>query len=373
MGRIGSYRTHRVGGEVYRSYVPVNLPVPVAVDELLDSLGKATLALGHLDAVAHLVPSSALFLHMYVRREAVLSSQIEGTQSSLNDLLLFENNQRSAVTADDVAGVSNYVRALRHGLERMRGGFPLSLRLLREVHGILLEDTRGKHRLPGEFRRSQNWIGGSRPGNAFFVPPAPEDMEVALDNLERYLHGGAVPPLIRAGIAHVQFETIHPFLDGNGRLGRLLIALMLCNFGLLREPLLYLSLHFKEHRTDYYALLQLVRERGEWEAWLRFFLDGVASVAGNATATIHAINGLFSECEEKIAAMGRGRFSARAALNHLKMLPQTTTACLARELAMSQPTARAALRALESAGIVEECGRRRDRIYIFRRYLDLLI
>jgi Fic family protein len=255
----------------------------------------------------------------------------------------------------------------------MRGGFPLSLRLLGEIHAILLENTRGEYQLPGEFRRSQNWIGGSRPGNALFVPPTPEDMEAALANLEHYLHNDSVPPLIRAAVAHVQFETIHPFLDGNGRLGRLLIALILCNSGLLREPILYLSLHFKQPRTDYYGLLQRVRERGEWEAWLQFFLQGVISVADGAVDTIRAVSRLLSACEERISSLGRGRFTAKAVFDRLKMLPQATAAALARELAMTPPTARAALRALESIGIVEESGNRlRNRTYIFRDYLDLL-
>jgi Fic family protein len=373
MGRVGSYRIHRMGGEVYRSCVPVHLPVPVAMDGIREQMEAAILALGRLDAVTYLLPNPTLFLHLYVCREAVLSSQIEGTQSSLNDLLLFENDRRSTVALDDVAEVSNYVRALRHGLDRMRDGFPLSLRLLREIHAILLEGTRGKHQLPGEFRRSQNWIGGSRPGNAIFVPPTTEDMGPALDNLERYLHGDSIPPLIRVGIAHVQFETIHPFLDGNGRLGRLLITLMLCHFGLLREPILYLSLHFKKHRTDYYGLLQTVREEGNWEAWLKFFLEGISSVAGDAMATIQAIDNLFAECERGISSLGRARFTAKAAFDHLKMIPQTTAAVLSQALTISQPTARAALRALESAGIVEVCdNRNRDRSYIFRRYLALL-
>jgi Fic family protein len=224
---------------------------------------------------------------MYVRKEALLSSQIEGTQSSLSDLLLFENEEIPYVPLDDVAEVSNYVAAMEHGLKRLREGFPLSLRLIREMHAILLHSGRGASKQPGEFRRSQNWIGGTRPGNALFVPPPPDQLNECLDAFEKFLHmdDPQLPPLIKAGLAHVQFETIHPFLDGNGRLGRLLITLMLCEASALREPILYLSLYFKARRSDYYRLLQEVRENGAWEAWMEYFLTGVRETASQAVDT----------------------------------------------------------------------------------------
>jgi Fic family protein len=353
--------------------VPVTLPIPLDLETIYPALERATLAIAKLNELTHLVPNLSLFLYMYVRKEAVLSSQIEGTQSSLNDLVLFENDQKFAVSEEDVTTVSNHVKALTHGIDRLRNGFALSLRLLREIHRILLEGTRGEFCLPGEFRRSQNWIGGSRPGNAFFVPPAPDDMLDALDNFEKYLHDETAPVLIRAGVAHLQFETIHPFLDGNGRMGRLLISLMLCNFGLLDEPVLYLSLYFKENRKEYYALLNQVREHGNWEDWLKFFLNGVASVADDAVDVIRAINALFAECKTKINALGRSRFSCLQVLEYAKKIPQVSADVIAKELKLSAPTIRVALKTLESIGIFKEIsGKKRDKIYVFRCYLDLL-
>ena len=233
----------------------------------------------------------SLFLYSYVRKEAVLSSQIEGTQSSLSDLLLFELEEAPGVPLDDVVEVSNCVAALEHGLARLRGGFPLSNRLIREIHGVLLARGRGSTKDPGEFRRSQNWIGGSRPGNAVFVPPPHTTVSECMGALERFLHteNDGLPVLVRAGLAHVQFETIHPFLDGNGRVGRLLITFLLCHAAMLREPLLYLSLHLKQHRADYYNLLDEVRRTGDWEAWLAFFLDGIRQTSEGAVQTAHRL------------------------------------------------------------------------------------
>ncbi|MDR2628657.1 MAG: Fic family protein [Puniceicoccales bacterium] len=373
MARIGHYRMHRVGNETYGAYVPVPLPISLDLEAIYPALEGAMLAIAKLNEVTHLVPNLSLFLYMYVRKEAVLSSQIEGTQSSLNDLVLFENDQNFEVSEEDVATVSKYVKALTHGVDRLRSGFALSLRLLREIHRILLEGTRGEFCLPGEFRRSQNWIGGSRPGNAFFVPPAMDDMLEALDNFEKYLHNETIPVLIRTGVAHLQFETIHPFLDGNGRMGRLLISLMLCNFGLLDEPILYLSSYFKENRKEYYALLNQVRKHGNWEDWLKFFLNGVAYVADDAVDVIRAINALFAECETKINALGRSRFSCSQVLEYAKKVPQVSSNAIAKELKLSAPTIRMALKTLESIGVFEEIsGKKRDKIYVFRHYLDLL-
>lgn len=372
MSRAGTYRIHKTGEETYRSHVPTKLPMRLDLDAIYPLMEQAAFALGQLNGATNLIPNISLFLYMCVRQEAVLSSQIEGTQSSLNDLLLFENSQKPSVSLDDVEEASNYVRALHYGLERIRGKLPLSLRLLREIHGILLQGTRGKNQLPGEFRRSQNWIGGSRPGNAFFVPPAPEEMLPALNNLEQYWYDESVPLLVRTGVAHAQFETIHPFLDGNGRVGRLLITLMLCNFGMLTEPVLYPSLHFKQNRTVYYDLLNRVREKGDWEAWLKFFLEGVAAAARKALETINAIGFLFDECVSKIAALGPSRFSALAAFECLKKIPQISVRTFAREAKLTPPTARAALKRLQSMGILNEISTQRNgKAYVFQKYFDL--
>jgi len=249
---------------------------------------------------------------MYVRKEALLSSQIEGTQSTLSDLLLYENEQTPGAPVDDVEEVSTYVSALNHGLKRMEDGFPLSMRLMREMHGILLSTGRGSTKLPGEFRQSQNWIGGTRPGNALFVPPPPGSVLDLMTNLESFLHAeDELPIIVKAGIAHLQFETIHPFLDGNGRLGRLLITLYLCSEGILEEPLLYLSLYLKTHRKTYYQLLNEVRDHGRWEVWLEFFLIGVREVAEQAKAAAKRISSIFEADAQKISNLKRAAMMAR--------------------------------------------------------------
>ena len=279
-------RTSSVGEEV-SAFVPD--PLPPSEDlglrsEDYDLVERANRALGRLDGVTTLLPDTQLFLCLYVRKEAVLSSQIEGTQSSLSDLLLYENDEVPGVPMDDVVEVSNYVAALDHGLQRLDQGFPLSLRLIREIHGILLREGRGSEKEPGEFRRSQNWIGGTRPGDARYVSPPPNKVIDCMGALEMFLHDepARMPTLLKAGLAHVQFETIHPFLDGNGRVGRLLVTLLLCDEGALAKPILYLSLYFKAHRDRYYDLLQRVREDGDWTAWLQFFLRGVEKTSTQA-------------------------------------------------------------------------------------------
>lgn len=373
MERIGCYRTHKLQDETYRTYIPVRLPVEINKNFLQYELDETNIALGKLSECANWVPDISLFLYMYVRKEAVLSSQIEGTQSSLNDLLLFENNAKQQVSIDDVKEVSNYVKAIQYGLDRLNSGFPLSLRLLREVHQILLHDTRGGHNSPGEFRYTQNWIGGTRPGNAFFVPPTPEDMRDALYNLENFFYDQSTSPLLKTGITHVQFETIHPFLDGNGRIGRLLITLMLYNFGILDVPILYPSLYFKENRTEYYQRLNAVRECGEWENWLKFFLNAVKITALEATTKIHQINTIFKKCNEKITSTGRERFSCSRVFDYLQKVPQVTSAQIAKALSLSSPTARKALKILENLGILQEISKKlRDKIYVFKEYMDLL-
>jgi Fic family protein len=312
---------------------------------------------------------------MYIRKEALLSSQIEGTQSSLCDLLLYEEAEAPGAPVDDVEEVSTYVAALNHGLERLRNGFPLSLRLMREMHAILLATGRGSTRQPGDFRRSQNWIGGTRPGNALFVPPPPHLVEDLMRDLERFLHEEetGLPPVIKAGLAHVQFETVHPFLDGNGRLGRLLVTLYLCEQGILEEPLLYLSLYLKTHRTTYYALLQEVREHGRWGACLEFFLTGVRDVARQAHEAAQTIEAMFIEDAEKLKSLGRAAPTARQIFSVLQTQPLVTIATAAERAGVSFPAANTGLQNLHKHGIVSEVtGRARGRVFAYTRYLDLL-
>src|SRR5262245_28409660 len=320
-GRIGSYIATTTAGETVHAYLPPPLPPtpPLDLPRLLALIERANQALGRLDGMTAILPSTKLFVFMYVRKEALLSSQIEGTQSSLSDLLLFENQETPFVPLDDVQEVSNYIAAMNHGLKRLAGGFPLSLRLIKEMHRELLSKGRGSSKQPGEFRRSQNWIGGTRPGNAAFVPPSPERVMECMGDLERFLHERTTyPALIRAALAHVQFETIHPFLDGNGRLGRLLITLMLCEEGTLKEPILYLSLYFKTHRARYYELLQEVRRKGDWETWLEFFLEGVTETSEQGVASARRLMALFAKDREKISELGRSASSALRIHDHLQ-------------------------------------------------------
>ena len=373
--RIGKYITQKSYGESYKAYLPPKLPPepPIELDGLYPYLEKATIALAELNSIHKTIPNTALFIYMYVRKEALLSSQIEGTQSSFSDLMLFEHNQKPEVSIEDVEEVSNYVKAINYGIERLKGDFPLSLRLLKEIHGILLAGTRGASQTPGEFRRSQNWIGGTRPGNARFVPPPVEYLNDCLSDLEKFLHDDSLPVLIKAGLAHVQFETIHPFLDGNGRLGRLLITLLLYAGNMLDEPILYLSLYLKAHRNTYYELLQEVRQYGTFETWLEFFLIAVEKSSKQAIETATRINNLFAKDLEKISHLGRARFSCQQTFEYMKRLPQVTVLLLAKELNMTQPTARSALNHLMSIGIVEEAsGKQRDKVYIYRNYLNIL-
>jgi len=377
-GETGTYVLTTAGGETVRAFVPKPLPPepPLVFDAgLQKALEAAVLALGRLDGVSTLLPDKSLFLYSYVRKEAVLSSQIEGTQSSLSDLLLFELDEASGVPLEDVLEVSNYVAALDHGLARLREGFPLSNRLIREIHGILLSRGRGSGRDPGEFRRSQNWIGGSRPGNAMFVPPPHPAVPDAMGALERFLHdrSDGLPHLVRAGLAHVQFETIHPFLDGNGRVGRLLITLLLCHDGVLRDPLLYLSLYFKEHRAEYYALLDLVRREGDWEAWLAFFLEGVRVTAQGAVETAQQLTAMFREDRRRIESRGRRAGSAVRVHDALKARPILSLPEICRTTGLSFPAASSAMSLLVELGIARELtGRRRDRLFVYDGYLTLL-
>jgi Fic family protein len=375
--RLGTFVETSAGGERVRAYVPAPLPPtpPMDLPQLMSLYERAIAAVGRLDGVTTILPSTPLFLYMYVRKEALLSSQIEGTQSSLSDLLLYENDEAPSVELDDVTEVSNYVAAVEHGVARIRDGFPLSLRLIREMHEVILRSGRGATKQPGEFRRSQNWIGGTRPGNALFVPPPPNHLEDCLDAFERFLHDDDVglPPLIRAGLAHVQFETIHPFLDGNGRLGRLFITLILVEAGVLREPILYLSLYLKSRRDDYYRLLQEVRQAGAWEAWMEFFLTGVAETAEQAAETARELIAMFEGHRQQISTLGRSAPSALRVHEFMQARPIVTIQTVANGLNTSFPTASGALEKLTDLGIVRETtGKRRGRIYAYSHYVALL-
>lgn len=340
-----------------------------------DLLDRGNQALGRLDGITLLLPDPGQFLYSYIRKEAVLSSQIEGTQSSLSDLLLFEQDLASGVPIGDVEETANYITALNHGLARLAEGFPLSNRLIREVHALLLEGGRGGERDPGQFRRTQNWIGGTRPGNATFVPPPADEAKTSLGLLEKFLHDDpvATPILVKAALAHAQFETIHPFLDGNGRVGRLLITLLLCSEDVLSQPLLYLSLYLKRHRAEYYDRLQRIRYHGEWESWLRFFLQGIVEVAEGATSTTRDIVAMIERDRARIHSLGRTASTPLRlhdyAIRGILVRPPSA----AHALQVSEPTAYKAVARLESLGILRELtGRSWRKVYAYEEYLAIL-
>jgi Fic family protein len=376
MSRAGSLVQQQGGAEGFAAFIPAPLPPVPPLDftpELQRIHETAVHAVGQLEGVSRTMDPDRL-LYMYVRKEAVLSSQIEGTQSTLSDLLQYENDAVPGTPLEDVREVSRYVAALYHGLERMEtGALPLSLRLIREIHGVLMRNGRGSVQSPGEFRRSQNWIGGSRPGNARFVPPPPHEMMAALDNLEKFLHDGSTAPIVKAGLAHAQFETIHPFLDGNGRVGRLLISLIFCAEGLLSQPFFYFSLYLKENRSAYYDALQRVRTHGDWEGWIYFYLSGVDSVARQAADTTLALRELFQRDQQRVANLGRAAGSAMRVYDRLKERIVVSIPRVAEETGLTWPTVNGALRRLQQLGIAREVsGRFRDRVFVYQRQLDLL-
>ncbi|MCX6141330.1 MAG: Fic family protein [Candidatus Kapabacteria bacterium] len=372
----GEFETTMVGGESTRAFVPRALPPipPIDLDTDLHRRHElALLACGRLDGVAAILPDPSLFLYTYVRREAVLSSQIEGTQSSLYDLLLFELSEAPGVPFDDVEEVSNYVGALQHAIDRLQGGFPLSNRLIREVHEKLMTRARGSEKSPGEFRTSQNWIRGTRPGNAQFVPPPPHHILECMSALERFIHSTDTPVLIKAALAHRQFETIHPFLDGNGRTGRLLISMILYNENVMHQPLLYLSLYLKQHRSEYYRLLDHVRTSGDWEQWLRFFLDGVYETATGAVDTASRLLALFANDEQRLRSGGITTGSVYRVHSNLRARPVATIASVARAINVTYPTVTKAMEILTSMGIVREItGKQRNRVFVYDAYLGIL-
>jgi len=380
MSKTGHYIEKKYDGETVRAFVPDALP---KVDSLgmtaadWELFGNAKLALGRLDSIATLLPDPSLFIYFYVRKEALLSSQIEGTQSSLSDLLLFESEEEPGVPLDDVREVSNYIAAVYHGLSRIRDDkFPLVGRLIKEMHAKLLEKGRGKEKSPGEFRTTQNWIGGSRPGNARYVPPPPELVNECMSGLERFLHDQPehTPALLKAALAHVQFESIHPFLDGNGRVGRLLITLILCSENVLHEATLYLSLYLKQNRDEYYELLQRVRTEGAWLEWIRFFLRGIEQTAIQATDTATRVLKLFETDQKKIDQLEKGPAMAHRVHTYLRehaiiaSIPKT-----AKILDVSVPSIRSAVERLTELGIVQQLGERKwGRSYAYTRYLAIL-
>ena len=376
MTRLGRFKEATYEDERVRAFVPPPLPPepPIDIAGLLGKLSAADRAIGRLDGITVLVPDQALFLYMYVRKEAVLSSQIEGTQSTISDLLRFETDAVAGQPIDDIREVSNYVDAMMYGLDRLKT-LPISLRLIREMHERLLRSGRGQTKSPGEFRRTQNWIGGTRPSNALYVPPPVDELMPCLDAFEKFIHQSTpeIPPLIKAGLIHLQFESIHPFLDGNGRLGRLLITLFLCHEGVLKQPLLYLSLYFKQHRSDYYRLLQEVRERGNWEAWLEFFLDGVTRTAEQAFDTATKVVSLFQTDRAKISAAGDRAGSALRVHELLQKSPFITAAKATQKTGLTLPTINAAFAELQRLEIVTEItGKKRGRVYCYQGFMDLL-
>lgn len=377
-GLTGRYEITQAGGETIRAFIPNPLPPTPPLEmtaQRQQLLERATLALGRLDSVTLLLPDADLFLYAYVCREAVLSSQIEGTQSSLAQLLLFELEQAPGAPMEDVVEVSNYVAALNHGLQRLREGFPLSNRLLREMHAVLLSRGRGSEKSRGEFRHTQNWIGGTRPGNAHFVPPPPNHVQNCMAELENFLHGknNPYPALIKASLAHVQFETIHPFLDENGRLGRLLIAFILHHDSLLSQPLLYLSLYFKQYRSEYYRLLDIVRTEGDWEAWLDFFLEGVEHTAANAVETAKRLLDLFQQDEQRIQQNQRMASTMLRVFRELCERPLITLNQVCERTRLSFPAVARAMENLQKLDIVYEItGQRRNRVFAYSRYLEIL-
>lgn len=379
MARLtGTYVTSNLNGQGYQSFVPAALPPNPPLElthELVTLRDRALVSLGELKGVTRVLPDARLFLFQYVRKEALLSSQIEGTQSSLSDLLLFELDEAPGVPLDDVREVSNYMDALEHGLERLRGGFPLSLRLLREMHEHLLRKGRGSSKAPGDFRKTPVWIGGPSPDRAGFVPPPADHVPDCLGELEKFIHAtdDGISPLARAGLAHVQFETIHPFLDGNGRLGRLLIVMMLCDAGLLDEPSLYLSLYFKSRRDEYYHRLDAVRKSGDWEGWLGFFFEGIAATSSQAVDTAQRLLRLFNADRERLRSLGRIAGTALQLHETFTRHPLRTIPRLVKELGLSKPTIMRSLERMQELGMIREVtGKKRYMVFAYQAYLDIL-
>ena len=366
-------------GEYVRAFVPYALPPPAPVlsPTAYEHLNhQAELALARLIGVSGLVPSVDWLLYSAIRKEALLTSQIEGTQASLTDLFDVEAGIKVS-NADDVEEVSNYLRAFRWVQAQLRDpkGLPISVRLLCDAHRLLLNGVRGAGKQPGELRRSQNWIGGTRPGNAVFVPPPPEKMAGLLADLERYIHGAEanLPPMVRVALIHAQFETIHPFLDGNGRIGRLLIAALFEHWGLLNEPLMYLSGFLKQHQSEYYRRLSAIRTEGDWESWVSFFLEGVTVAAGDAEQNIIKVASLISADRKRVLQSSKTGQASYRLFELLPMMPRFTIEMVRQQLDTSFPTATAAVKLLEELGLLAEMtGQKKNRTYSYHAYVELL-
>lgn len=373
----GKYVVISTIGEKVNAYIPAPLP-PHPLPELSAAGNKLLMssvrALGALDALGEHLPDVAPFIYACIRKEAVYSSMIEGTQSSLSDLLLYEQGGYERNNTDDVEEVSHYVSAMQLGMARMQEGYPISLRLIKELHAELLRRGRGATKMPGEFRQSQNWIGGTRPGNAVYVPPPPQDLMDCLGALELFINrDDALSPLVKAALVHVQFESIHPFLDGNGRVGRLLIQMMLCNSGLLKKPLLYLSLYFKQHRQEYYRLLNGIRQDGNWEAWIEFFLDAVQYTASDAVSVLTELQRSVDHDKAIIATFGRMRKNAEKVLSTMQRHIVTRPLILARKIGIAPSTIYRVLDKLEEHGIVlQNTQGERNRLYTYSAYQSML-
>ena len=377
--RTGRYHISSILGEEVRAFVPYPLPPadpPLVIDGHSAELhADAQTALARLAVAGTMVPSTDWFLYGFVRKEAVITSQIEGTQATLRDVLTFEATQQSD-RPDDVEEVCNYVAALAHARGQLADpeGLPLSIRLLCDTHRILMQGVRGQNKLPGEVRRSQNWIGGSRPGNARFVPPPPEDVPCVLGAMEAWLHADSdLSPLLRIALAHVQFETIHPFLDGNGRIGRLLIALLAEHWNLLEQPLLYVSVAFRRAQQAYYARLSAVRTEGDWEGWVRFFLECVREAADDGVLVAQALHALVARDRRRIIAHDRPTVAAIQLLERLPSNPVVTVPGASVLLGLTAPPTRKAIQLLEGLDILREItGKRRGRLYAYNEYLQIL-
>ncbi|WP_342118642.1 Fic family protein [Pseudoduganella sp. OTU4001] len=377
-GLIGHYEGSAAAGEACRALVPAPLPptpeLTIGAD-LQVRLGDAWLALGRLDSLAVMLPNASMLLYSFVRKEAVMSSQIEGTQSSLADLLLYEAAGAPGVPLEDVREVSCHVDALMHGMQRLQDGFPICTRLMNEMHSKLMAHGRGPQKAPGELRRIQNWIGGSSPNRAVFVPAPPQHIADCMSDLEKYMNDVPVrhAALIKAALAHVQFETIHPYLDGNGRLGRLLIPLLLVSEGVLRHPMLYLSLYFREHRGNYYTALQNVRLTGNWEEWLRFFATAIVHTAEQAMETASALLALAEVDRQRLEQLGRLAPFALQVHRSLSERPVSTIAAICQAASQSPHTVAKVLSAMQSLGMVREVtGMKRNRIYEYTACLAIL-
>lgn len=376
--RLGTYINCRTPEESYRAFIPPSLPPesPLKLEGLYSLWEKANQAIGRLDGISSHLPDSNLFIYFYVRKEALLSAQIEGTQSTFSEVLLFESEKSPGVPGNGVQDVLNYVNAMEHGLDRIKNGFPVSLRLFREIHEILLRDGRGSDKSPGEFRRTQNWVNGTRPGNAQYVPPPPDRLMDCLSRFELFLHekNPRIPALIKAALAHVQFESIHPFLDGNGRLGRLLITFLLWEEGVLEDPIIYLSLYLKKRRDQYYDLLQKTRMEGDWESWIEFFLTGVIETSNQGVETAGRIQELFKKDGARVEQSKIGvTATALRVYKYLQRNPLINIPKVVTDLGVSFPAASKAINLLEGLNIVSETtGRLRDRKFTYSEYLIIL-